>query len=163
MNAKIFIAGLVVVAALFGAYYIGVHQAKAPTSQETISDDLGGTDQIAEDEHAYQGDNRITAAQGALVGNWQSNEDSKFSREFKADGTLIDAYEGSPAPQKGTWSLSTKEAPDSAYQGTYEQGPVYLKISVGQDVLFFKITAVTPDALELIYLDHGGALTFKKI
>jgi hypothetical protein len=150
------------IVAVGGAYYFGAREAKAPASSDEAAQ-AASTSPLAGDEHAYQGDNRLSAAESALVGKWQSNEDANFTRVFNADGTIVDSYTGASADQPGTWSLFTKESLDPSFTYPYEDGAVYLKVAAGQDLLFFKLVKATPDELDLIYLDRGGALTFHKI
>ena len=99
-----------------------------------------------------------------LIGVWQSTTDAKFVREFRADGTVVDSYDGAPQATD-TWKLFTKDnAPQVSF--ALEAGASYIQITRqgGVPTTFtFKIATLTQDELDLIYLDRGGSLTFKKI
>lgn len=99
-----------------------------------------------------------------LVGDWQSLDDQKFTRKFEVDGTLTDAYEGSD-DTVGSWVIFNK---DSQVETPFalETGVTYLRISTDtgtSEVMYYKITKVTPDELELIYMDRGGVLRFNRL
>lgn len=100
----------------------------------------------------------------SIQGKWQSTDDSKFVREFKADGTVADSYSGK-VDGTGTWKVFTKEKPlDVPFP--IEAGASYVQLAMsgsGGYFLDFKITKLTPDTLQLIYLERGGVLNFKKI
>lgn len=122
---------------------------------------------IPEDEHKGLWDDKdyrvSAAASSALVGVWQSNEDANFTREFNKDGSAYDKYEGETDQGVLGWSLFTKEEPDTDFAGEFEDGAVYMRMTNGSESLYFKIIKVTPEELELVYLDRGNILSFKKI
>lgn len=98
-----------------------------------------------------------------IVGLWQSNEDGKFTREIRNDGTVVDRYEGGE-DSDGLWMVFTKDIPDTAFTGTIEDGAVYLSLAMSEDErLYFKIVKADRQSLELIYLDRGGALSFHRV
>jgi membrane-bound inhibitor of C-type lysozyme len=100
----------------------------------------------------------------SIVGKWQSTEDNKFVREFKADGTAVDTYD-SKDPHEGTWTVFTKDKPLDV-KFPIEESATYLQLSIkdnSTDVLHFKISALTPESLELIFMDRGGSLKFTRI
>lgn len=98
-----------------------------------------------------------------IVGVWRSTEDAKFTREFKNDGMVIDAYEGSMPNSDARWTIFTKQIPINGYSEPLEDGAIYLAIAAPKsDVLYFKIIKVDAHNLELVYLDRGGTLTFTK-
>src|SRR3989344_119234 len=90
----------------------------------------------------------------SIQGKWQSTDDAKFVREFKAGGTASDLYDGKVV-STGTWKVFTKA-----------DGFVYLQMTMQgtqADTLNFKVAKMTPELLQLIYLDRGGVLNFKSI
>jgi hypothetical protein len=100
----------------------------------------------------------------SIVGKWQSNEDKKFVREFKSDGTAADWYDNKVV-SPGTWKVFTKEQPLSV-AFPLERDTVYIQMTMQGtqgDTLNFKLVKLTPEALELVYMDRGGALSFKHI
>jgi hypothetical protein len=108
----------------------------------------------------------IAAVTTALVGVWQSIGDTRFSREFRADGTLVDRYEGDPDnSQNGAWLLFAGSTPPPEFAGhrAFVAKGVYLEIRENGDVLLFGIAAVDRSALQMINMDRGNTLTFNRI
>lgn len=106
----------------------------------------------------------IAAVGGLITGRWQSTDDANFIREFNADGTATDWYQGTDV-SSGSWSIFTKEQP---VQVTFplESGATYLQLEmVGSqaEYLHFKIVNLTPETLEMIYMDRGGVLRFTRV
>ena len=111
-------------------------------------------------EGAGAGQDAAAAAAASLIGSWQSTEDTKFVRVFGEDGSTEDRYEGNVVAG-GSWRLFTSA--DAEVSFPVEEGAVYLVIDDGTERLHFKIVSVTPERLELVYLERGGALTFTRI
>lgn len=104
--------------------------------------------------------------QDALVGTWRSTQDPKFVREFRADGTVTDSYEGVPsATETGTYasvdaSRTKLPVPASALEG---MSAIAISFS-GEDPLYFSIFTLTDTSLEMIYLSGmGNILSFTKV
>jgi hypothetical protein len=109
---------------------------------------------------------QIAAVTQALVGVWQSIDDTRFSREFRADGTAIDRYDGDPdGSQSGAWLLFAGGAPPPELVGhrTFVAKGVYLEIRENGDTMLFGITAVGRSALQMINIDRGNTLSFNRI
>lgn len=98
-----------------------------------------------------------------IVGKWQSLEDEKFIRELRADTTASDFYDGQ-IMTNDNWKLFTKENPVEV-SFPIEEKTVYLQIIPTDDPtpLNFKVTKLTDEDLELVYMDRGGVLIFKRI
>ncbi len=100
----------------------------------------------------------------SIQGKWQSIDDAKFTREFRSDFTVADSYDGT-VNLDGLWVVFTKmNAPEISFP--LEDNAVYLQITekgTPQDTLTFKVSKLTPDELELIYMDRGGVLRFKSV
>jgi hypothetical protein len=102
----------------------------------------------------------------ALVGVWQSIDDTRFSREFRADGTAIDRYEGDPDnSQSGAWLLFAGSAPPPQLAGhrAFAAKGVYLEIRENGDTMIFGITALDRSALQMVNIDRGNTLTFNRL
>src|SRR3989344_4080302 len=100
----------------------------------------------------------------SIVGKWRSIDDAKFTREFKADGTAVDLYDNKDA-SGATWKAFTKEAPLSV-SFPLEDSAVYIQMTMQGtqgDTLNFKLVKLTPEELELIYMDRGGTLRFRSV
>lgn len=115
-------------------------------------------------EGAGMDQDSVAAVNANIVGKWQSTDDAKFTREFRSDFTVVDSYDGE-ANLDGLWVAFTKmNAPEIVFP--LEENTVYLQITekgTPQDTLTFKLVKLTPEELELIYMDRGGSLRFKKI
>lgn len=98
-----------------------------------------------------------------IVGRWKSTDDAKFTREFAADSTVVDKYQGDEsATMQGMWKIFSRSNGEMA-PFPLQDGIVYLKISTPEEVLFFRISRITSDSLEMTYLDSGGTLKFIKV
>lgn len=100
----------------------------------------------------------------SIVGKWQSNEDAKFVREFKDGGIASDWYDNETVSE-GSWKVFTKENPVEV-SFPLEANVVYIQMTMQGtqgDTLNFKLVKLTPEVLELIYMDRGGTLTFKAV
>lgn len=95
-----------------------------------------------------------------ILGVWQSADDTDFTREFRAAGIAIDRYQGSPDTE-GTWTTFTSTSGVTA-PFDLELDAVYLEMRMGgeDEILYFKLTKLTPEELELVYLGRGGVLRF---
>lgn len=100
----------------------------------------------------------------SIQGRWQSTQDPKSVRVFNDDYTVEDIYDGETV-STGLWVAFTKmNAPEIAFP--LEDSAVYLQITeegTVLDTLTFKVTRITPDELELIYMGRGGALTYTRV
>ncbi len=94
----------------------------------------------------------------SIIGVWRSTLDPKFTREFRADGAVIDAYEG-VEPGQGTWELFTNPTGENV---PVIPDAVYLKVVGGGIPLYFTVTSVSDTNLELIYIDRGS-LSFVRV
>lgn len=99
-----------------------------------------------------------------ILGKWVSVDDAKCVREFKTGFTATDWYENKPVSE-GLWIVFTKmTAPEISFP--LEENTVYLQMTMQgtqDDTLNFKVTKVTPEELELIYMDRGGVLRFTRV
>lgn len=106
----------------------------------------------------------ILAVEDGVIGKWQSIEDLKFVREFKQDGTVIDGYEGT-VPSRGKWTVFNDKKPlDVAFP--LEPNATYVQIVFDNNpaqTLNFKVVKLTPEEMDLIYMDRGGVLSFKRL
>ena len=101
----------------------------------------------------------------SIRGKWQSIDDAKFVREFKSGNFIEDWYDGKMV-SSGLWVAFEKgvNAPEVPYP--LEEGTVYIQMTLTgtqADTLNFKLVKLTPEELELIYMDRGGTLRFQSI
>jgi hypothetical protein len=101
----------------------------------------------------------VTESMGGL---WLDIDDAKHQRLFQADGTVIDHYEGEP-DVNGTWEVYTAETAKPDVKFALQPDVAYVRITMagseGQ-ATHFKLVTLTPETLELSYLDHVGTQRF---
>ena len=101
----------------------------------------------------------------SILGKWQSTEDAKFTREFKAGNAVEDRYDNKVV-SSGLWVAFEKgiQAPEVPYP--LADNVIYIQMTMQgtqADTLNFKLTKLTPEELQLIYMDRGGVLQFKRV
>ncbi len=99
-----------------------------------------------------------------IIGKWQSLDDVKFAREFKP-GNIVDKIYDGKLISIDSWKIFTK-ATTPTNEFPLENNTPYLQIKLTDkeaQAVYFKISKLTPEELELIYLDRGGILNFKAI
>lgn len=114
--------------------------------------------------YTYKGDLNIGWSKKApeilVVGKWKSVEDGNFIREFRADGTVSDYYEGNEAGS-GTWApVGTGSIPFSI---PVDEESIDLKLTLNAEDYYFRMLEVTDERLALMYLDRGGVLEFERM
>lgn len=100
----------------------------------------------------------------SIVGKWQDTTDAKFVREFKDGGKAIDMYDGKSV-SSGTFTVFSKEKPITV-SFPLQADTVYVQMTMQgtqAEKLNFKINRLTPEVLELTYMDRGGVLMFKAV
>ena len=118
------------------------------------------------DEHSDPRQDLVPIVSASIVGKWQSTDDAKFVREFKVDGKVTDRYENKTVTS-GAWQVFTKDKPLSvAVAFALETDTAYLQIAESgsqTEKLNFKLVKLTPEELELVFMDRGGTLKFTRI
>lgn len=97
----------------------------------------------------------------SIVGKWKSTEDAKFVREFQEGGKVQDWYDGKVV-SSGTATAFTSEN-TLAVSFPLERDVVYIQLKMTgsqSETLNFKLNKLTPEELELTYMDRGGVLRF---
>jgi len=110
-------------------------------------------------------DPRIMAASLQLVGKWQSEEDSAFFREYKADATVVDSHDSVAGVVVTTdkWSLFTADTAEATISFQLNNNDTYIKHTSTTDPVYFRIVSVTPTTLEVVNMSKGGGLKFAKL
>lgn len=118
---------------------------------------------------SVQPDVRLVVGE-SVMGKWQSTTDAKFIREFKAfsetslSGQVVDMYDGKQV-SAGTYIVfNTENSLQVAFPLMSDK--TYLQITMSgtqAEKLNFSVNKLTPETLELTYMDRGGVLTFKAI
>ncbi len=100
----------------------------------------------------------------SIVGKWQSADDAKYVREFQTGGKVQDWYDGKVV-SSGTFTAFTSVNPIKV-SFPLQAGTVYLQLKMSgsqADTLNFKLNTLSPEALELTYMDRGGVLKFTAV
>lgn len=108
----------------------------------------------------------LAGVQRLIPGTWQSTDDAKFTREFDANGQAADRYQGDKsADMNGTWQLFRGDSPPTKFAGKtdYVSDAIYLAVTEGGDTQLFAIDGIDARSLDMIYLDRGNTLSFKRI
>lgn len=98
-----------------------------------------------------------------IVGVWKSTQDTKFTREFTNSGAVIDYYDNKSVTT-GTWQVFT-EAKPLAVSFPLEKTAIYVQMKTSEDpngTLNFKLMKLTPETLELVYMERGNTNTFTR-
>ena len=103
----------------------------------------------------------------AMNGTWKSKEDAKFTREFNADGTVTDRYEGdASATMTGTYMfVDAGVETDLSVPASYLAGTKVIKTTWPDGtILYFAVQSVTATDLALVNLSgRGNILSFTKV
>lgn len=106
----------------------------------------------------------LSAEAQKLVGVWRSTQDTKYTREFKAEGTVIDKYEGNTsATQSGVWSqvIDIKTLPTPL---PTVGNATFMSVVFGQETFYYTVGATsTADHLVLIPLSGKNILDFTRV
>jgi len=101
----------------------------------------------------------------ALVGTWQSADDTRFTRELDANGRSVDRYEGdTSATARGEWAVFTgKTAP--ADFAPFKPAPtgVYLELKENDDVMLYAVSAISLSAIDLLFLQGNKTQRFTRL
>lgn len=158
------VAIVVLVLVLAGVgYWVFTKEAESPVMENGTRTE---TNTPSTNTHNTTGaeQDMVRIISGELVGTYQGNPNTKFTREFKADGTVVDTYEGKVVAE-GTWQVYTKESPlpvafDIAEKASYVQ---ITFAGAQSQTLNFRISEVTPAVLNLVFMERGGTLSFNRI
>lgn len=105
-------------------------------------------------------------ASESIVGTWQSDRDAKSTRVYSSDGTLVDMYDGREL-SRGTWKAFTAEKPAAGVSLTLEADTVYMQEILVNEAetatLNLQVEKLTPENLELIYVEGVGSLTYTRV
>ena len=103
-----------------------------------------------------------TGARIHIIEKWSTVEDPTFTREFLADGKVIDSRAGQSITRN--WAIFTKDMPVDGVPYILEENALYLSIAVPNgDLAYFEIVHVDNDTLTIIDLATKGSRTFKAV
>lgn len=98
-----------------------------------------------------------------LIGTWTSTDDTSYKVTFSSDQTLSEQY-GTSTVTHGTYSFATSPA---GYVGDEVDTPSgqpndYLLQEIDGERYAYRVVLVSPERLELSYLERGNTLTFTR-
>ncbi len=162
MNSKTLIGVLVVIILAGAAYWFYTDSQKESAANRLAE---GST---AQDPNTLQAGGEVAPQNDpAMNGTWKSKEDPKFTREFKADGTVTDRYEGqSSATETGTYAtINAALEAGLPVPAANLAGMTVIKTTWPKTgVMYFGVQSVTNTDLSLVNLSgRGNILTFTKV
>ncbi|MCE9541224.1 hypothetical protein K8R03_01540 [Candidatus Kaiserbacteria bacterium] len=159
MNSKAIIAILGVIIIAGGAWML--FGSKSATGTDMTKQDAAMQQQVT----TTAGSNAATGS--TVTGVWKSDEDAKFVREFKADGSVTDSYEGdASATETGTFTaVNPADATGLPVPAENLAGMTVMKLSFPKTGdLYFTINTLTATKLEMTNLSgRGNMLMFTKV
>jgi hypothetical protein len=108
----------------------------------------------------------LAAVAQFLPGTWESGTDTRFSREFRADGTVVDRVEGEGEDtQFGTWRLFTGKTPPPEFARRKDLIPdaIYLEVREGEDTLLYGVAGVGRATLQMVDMTLGAAIIYSRL
>lgn len=105
----------------------------------------------------------VTAINENVLGVWQSTDDEKSVREFHTNNVLIEKYDGEVLSQDIWTFFNGNSGTETPFP--QDDGLVYLQLSSASttEPLYFQLASLTPEKLELVYLNRGGILTYSYV
>lgn len=100
-----------------------------------------------------------------MIGTWQNDADTRFTRELDADGKAFDRLlgeEGDLVP--GVWSVFLGTAPPQKLASVkFDPKGVYLEIDQDGDVLLYQLVHVSHADMQMIYLQQQKPMSFSRL
>ena len=158
MNKNLGLVAVIIIAILV-AYFVSTR--KQNPQQEEISpaqmmNEVQTQEQPAESQQVVR--DPLTS------GKWRSNTDTKFTREFKSDGTVTDRYEGNAS--EGKWQVidpATEIIPNVPAENLLGMTVIKLEWNGGEKA-YFTINSLSETSLTTTELnDQGSTTTYTKI
>lgn len=155
MNSKLLTWVVIAVVVIGGGWYFYSQQK---------GDSMTGDKMQGDDSAMMEGDHM--AADPMMTGTWKSTEDAKFTRTFKADGTVTDAYEGeASATETASYTVvdPTKET-GLTVPAANLSGLTVIRIDFASGPMYFSINKLTETDLQMTNLSgRGNILMFTKV
>jgi hypothetical protein len=154
----------IIVAVVVGGgawWWFGTVGPQAPgwgTTDQEVSDASSAT---SSDAGSVKPDVRVVVGE-SIQGKWQSTDDSKFVREFKADGTVADSYSGA-VQSTGTYKTFIKADAPAGISIPLKDNAVYIAITTNGQRQDYQVLSLGTDTLQLMYLEGSGVQNFTLI
>ncbi|MEK7080062.1 MAG: hypothetical protein AAB901_02120 [Patescibacteria group bacterium] len=157
MNSKILV-GIAVVCALGLASYLWY---SGQPKKDAVIENATSTPSTAKPQKGASVN--PAALKADVTGTWQSTDDPKFTREFRANGTVVDRYEGNKdATTEGSWKVVTDSRTLPASIPNAKDLTI-IQVGFPEEVLLFTVVGVSSTELELSYVGRGNTLHFTRI
>jgi hypothetical protein len=100
-----------------------------------------------------------------LVGTWQSDSDTRSTRELDADGRTYDRLVGEESDSEpGHWSIFLGSAPPAKFSAAkFDPKIVYLEIDRDDDTLLFALLQVSRSELRMLYLQQHSEQAYSRL
>ena len=107
----------------------------------------------------------IATVHDYLIGTWQSDGDTRFTRELDGDGRALDRMLGQDDDTvMGRWSVFAGSAPPAKFAAMkFDARAVYLEIDRDGDTLLFALLQVSRADLRMIFLQQNQELGFSRL
>ncbi|HEY4524861.1 MAG TPA: hypothetical protein VJL39_00680 [Candidatus Paceibacterota bacterium] len=155
MNTRVLTVGIAIIILGSIAYYVATNRT------ETV---MGGVDSQMPAEGS-NADEMVVERDPLMSGKWGSKEDAKFVREFRADGTFTDTYEGdASATMSGTWAVVDPTKENVGIPAASLSGITVVRMNFADGPMYFGVNALSETDLTLTnYSGRGNILMFSKI
>ena len=113
-------------------------------------------------ENGGQEADRSAIGDENILGVWRSLDDRRFNREFRADGSFVDIYEGDN-DTLGIWRIYNGNELGEDLDFEPDNDAIYLMLTddiTPELVMHFRINKLTPEEMELTYMERGNILRF---
>jgi len=99
-----------------------------------------------------------------LIGLWESDDDSLFTREFFED-SVIDRYNSDEDVETiGVWEyVSAEEVVEKGFPNMGDIAVIKIQFTEDPEPLYFSIVATGEDKVSMVFLSGNGVLNFTKI
>jgi hypothetical protein len=161
MNTRVITVGIAIIILGTIAYYVATTRSDSAMMEGDSA--MSGESM----EGAVEGDSmeRTAMSETKMAGTWKSNEDAKFTREFRSDGTFTDRYEGdASATMSGSWKVVDPTAVDVGVPASALAGVTVVEMNFEDGPMYFGIANVSDVELAMVnYSGRGNILVFTKM
>jgi hypothetical protein len=161
MNTRVITVGIAIIILGAIAYYVATTRTDDAMMQDDSAMNEGMMVPGEEGSDMVVGGDTETK----MAGSWKSKEDAKFTREFRADGTFSDRYEGdASATASGSWKVVDPTKVDVGVPAAALAGVTVVEMNFEDGPMYFGIANVSDVELAMVnYSGRGNILVFTKV
>ncbi len=100
-------------------------------------------------------------APAMLAGGWISADDVAYEVNFAGDGTVVESY-GGASVSTGTYKFAASPDGYTDLEHGSENPHAFLLEDIDGEKYAYRVSKITPERLELTYLERGNTLTFTR-